>query len=504
MKTINISLIILTLLFTFTSCNKEFLEVEPKGQFLSENYYSTPSEIYSGIVGAYDVLRKNSGGFENMIAMMNAGSDDHVAGGGGSSDGAGIQGFSNYTINPDIMPNSFWNDYYQGIARTNTLLQKIPNVFVDPKDKEIGDRYIAECKALRAFYYFNLINMFKNVPLFTEPVNPDDIYNVVQAAPADVWAQIEKDLNEAIPNLPATVPVATEGGRLTKGAAQAILGKVFLFQKKNAQAANVLAEVNGTPGGTSQYGYKLLSNFADLWVTSNKFHSENILECSHSAIGNSDWGWWGSGRDEGNTLNVMVGPRSYALTNGSDAADLQSGWSFNVFTQDFIDFIKGDPRYDATVFDLNKLEAEGKATYLPGYQNTGYFLNKFLPRKSDVRTGGGALELNYRQNTPIIRLADTYLMEAEALGATGARAQALLDAVRARVGLPSVPVSLVAIKNERRLELAGEGHRFFDLVRWGDAASILSPRGFVSGKNEIFPIPQRERINENIKQNPNY
>ena len=488
------------LLFVFSSCNKDFLEVEPKGQFLSENYYADQTQAFSALVGVYDVLRKNSGGFENMVAMMNAGSDDHVAGGGGSSDGAGIQGFSNFTIDQVIIPGSFWDDHYQGIFRANTLLQKLPETQMD--NEALRARFGAESKTLRALYYFNLVRMFKNVPLILEPLTSNNMFNVTQATPENVYAQIEKDLNEAIAVLPLTVPVATEGGRLTKGTAQAILGKVLLYQGKGAQAAAILAEVNGTPGGTSQYGYKLLSNFADLWVTSNKFNSEYILECTHSSAGNSDWGWWGSGRDEGNTLNVMVGPRSYSVTG--NAPDLPSGWSFNVFTQDFYDFMKGDPRFEATVFDMKALETSGDATYIGGYQNSGYFLNKFLPRRADVRTGAGALELNYKQNTPIIRLADTYLMEAEALGGSGARAQALLDAVRSRVGLASVPVSLAAIKDERRRELAGEGHRFFDLVRWGDAASKLSSRGFKAGKNEIFPIPIRELNSTKLVQNPNY
>jgi hypothetical protein len=282
-----------------------------------------------------------------------------------------------------------------------------------------------------------------------------------------------------------------------------MLGKAYLFQGKKSEAAAILAQVNGTPGATNQYGNKLLSNFNDLWVVSNKFNTESLIEVSHTSAGNSDWGFWGSGRDEGNSLNVMVGPRSYSRPAGSTAPDLPSGWCFSVITQDLYDAIKGDPRFGATVFDLKALKAAGKANYIGGYQDTGYFLNKFLPRKEDVRTGGGAAELNYKQNTYILRLADSYLMEAEALG-SGARAQALLDAVRARVGLPSIPVTLAAIKNERRMELAGEGHRFFDLVRWGDAASKLANRGFDAGVDEIFPIPERELQGTKLKQNPGY
>jgi len=325
---------------------------------------------------------------------------------------------------------------------------------------------------------------------------------VPQADPSEVYAQIEQDLNEAIASLPETVS-GDQTGRFTKGAAQALLGKVYLYQGKNDQAANILKEVNGTPGGTSQYGYKLLDDYADLWDPSNKFNSESILEVAHTAASSSGWGNWGSGSDEGNTINIMVGPRSYTKIT-DDAPDLPSGWSFNPVLPDLYDELDGDPRFDATVLDLKALVAEGAADYVPGYQDTGYFLNKFVPTRADVTTGTGEPVLNYRQNTYVIRLADTYLMEAEALGGTGARAQALLDAVRARVGLPSVPVSLAAIAAERRLELAGEGHRFFDLVRTGKAAAALASRGFQAGKNEILPIPYRELQNTMIVQNPGY
>jgi hypothetical protein len=219
---------------------------------------------------------------------------------------------------------------------------------------------------------------------------------------------------------------------------------------------------------------------------------------------NADWGFWGSGADEGNSVCVMIGPRSYSRPAGSTGPDIPSGWSFNTVTDDLYNTMKNDPRFSATIFDMKALKDGGQADYIPGYMNTGYFLNKFLPRREDVRKGGGAQELNFKFDTYIIRLADTYLMEAEALGATGARAQALLDAVRARVGLVSVPVSIAVIKAERRLELAGEGHRFFDLVRWGDATAKLGARGFKAGVSEIFPIPQRELQGTKLKQNPGY
>lgn len=504
MKRMNIktAFLVATSVVVLGSCKKSFIEIEPKGQFLTQNYYANRDQAYAGLVAAYDVLRKNAGGFENMITMMNAGSDDNFAGGGGATDGAGIQGFSNYTLNANTVPRSFWSDHFQGIFRANILLQKLPGVSMDAGEKA---RFTAEMKALRGTYYFNLVRMFRNVPLLLEPLTTAEIYNVTQASPAAVYAQIEKDLSEAIPGLPSSLNMGTEAGRFTKVAAQAMLGKVYLYNNKKSEAAAILAQVNGpTPGQPNQYGNRLLTRFSDLWVFTNKFNSESLLEAVHTDKSNADWGFWGSSADEGNSAAQMVGPRSYNRVSTSAPDIYPSGWSFNPWTQDFYDLIKNDPRFSATVLDMKALAAAGQATYIEGYQNTGYFLRKMIPMRSDIRTGGGSVELNFQQNDYIIRLADTYLMEAEALGGSGARAQALLDAVRARVGLPSVPVSMDAIKTERRLELAGEGHRFFDLVRWGDAATRLASRGFTPGKNEVFPIPQQELQGTKLVQNPGY
>jgi len=503
MKTIKIKYLFIAfaIMIITVSCSDNFLEAKPLGTNLESAYYTNQAEAYSGLIAVYDLMRKSSGGFENTMSILNAVSDDHYAGGGGSTDGVGIQAASTFTQTSVTLPESYWADYYQGIFRANYLLTKLPNV---PMDAGLIARYTAETKALRAYYYFNLVRMFKNIPLITVPLTSSQFLTVPQADPAAVYAQIEKDLTDAIAVLPNSVNLATEAGRFTKGAAIATLGKVYLTEGKAALAATQLALVNGTPGATSQFGYKLLANYSDLWVVSNKYNTESILETNHTSTSNAGWGNWGSGSDEGNSLNVMVGPRGYTRPSVTTAPNLPSGWSFNPITQDLYDLIKTDPRFGATVLDMKALKSAGQADYIPGYQDTGYFLNKFTPRQADVTTGGGDAVLNYKQDTYDIRLADTYLLEAEALGSTGARAQALLDAVRARVGLPSVAVNAASVANERRLELAGEGHRFYDLVRTGKAATVLASRGFVAGKSEIFPIPYLELTNTQIKQNPGY
>jgi len=495
------SLIVLSCMTFFVSCNDEFLEVEPKGTDLEDNYYSNQAEAFAGLTAIYDVLGWNN--YSAKLTAVNAASDDHLSGGGSSTDISEIQVWSNYTLNQTTGPQwEFWKKGYSGIFRANVLIQKLPAV---PMSQSLINTYTAESKALRAYFYFDLVRFFKNIPLITAPVSTSQYYNIPQALPQDVFTQIENDLLQAIPDLPPTVVIETDGGRFTQAAARALLGKVYLWQDKFALAAEQLAYVNGTPGGTSQYGNKLLANYSDLWLVDNKFNSESILEISHTNSGN--FGDWGNlPGSEGNIVRQMVGPRNYNRISPS-APDYNSGWGFNPITEDLFNAFNGDPRKSATIINLKQMKLDGIADYEPGYLDTGYFIEKFAGRVSDRHTGGGAAELNWRQNTYEIRLADTYLMEAEALvrgGGDATRAKDLLDAVRARVGLTSIPATFDNIFKERRLELAGEGHRWFDLIRTGKAATALASRGFIAGKHEVLPIPFSELDNTLLIQNPNY
>lgn len=488
-----------------TACKKSFLDVDPKGTDLESNYYKNQAEAFNGLVAIYDVVGWQGGGDLTKVNAMDAGSDDHYAGGGSATDISDLQVFSNYTLNQNIGPSSeLWRAGFSGVFRANVLLTKLPDV---PMDDALKARYAAEAKALRAYFYFDLVRLFKNIPLLTTGVAADEIDNVEQVAPEQVYAQIEQDLKDAIaePTLPNTIDVANEGGRLTKGTVHALLGKVYLYEKKYAEAAAEFQIVNGTPGQQNAvYGYKLVANFADLWKTSNKFNSESILEIGHSSKSGGNWDC--TACTEGNLLNIMVGPRGYEAQKPT-APDLTSGWSFLPVTADLFNAIHNDPRNFATILNMDSLQAAGIAKYSPGYMNTGFFINKFAGHLSDKTTGGGAQELNYPQNMYEIRLADTYLMEAEALVMGNGdvnRASQLLTAVHTRAyndgQSHTLTATMDAIKKERRLELAAEGHRWFDLVRWGDAATVLKSKGFVAGRNEILPIPQNDLNNTKIQQ----
>jgi hypothetical protein len=477
-----------------SACTKDFLEADPKGTALEENYYRNATEAYNGLVAAYDPLGTECGDtYSNKLGPLNSASDDCYAGGASSSDVPAWQAWNNFTVDPAVgIQADFWKRNFTGVYRSNILLSKLPDI---PMDEALKARFTAEAKFLRGYFYFDLVRLFKNVPLFTEPVSPATIFDVVQAPPADVWAQIEKDLKEAIPNLPISIPVE-ENGRATKGAAQALLGKVILYQNNESrmlEAAELFEQVN------TSTTYRLLDDFGQVFRADNEYNAESVFEIAHTSKGLHGWEAWPN--FEGNVYTQMIGPRAFV------GPTFKAGWGFNPVTPELVNVMKNDPRYKHTIYNVDSMVSAGVATYEKGYMNTGYFCRKYAPLEEFYSTIGGDPVINYPNNVIEIRLADVYLMEAEALvrgNGDLAKAQQYLDAVRARVGLPSIPATLDNIYNERRLELATEGHRFFDLVRTAKATSVLAPKGFTPNKNEILPIPLGELYNTKLVQNPGY
>ncbi|MDF2432648.1 MAG: starch-binding outer membrane protein SusD/RagB family [Mucilaginibacter sp.] len=482
------------------SCKKS-LQLQPVGEFAATNYYTTPAQALSAVVAAYDPLVTETGGIDNTysdpLGALNSASDDCFAGGGSSSDVPSWQAINNYTLNPALGPqDQFWAINFQGVNRADVLLENLPHV--PGLSGALLNRYTGEGLFLRAHYYFDLVRLFKNVPLILTPLGLTNVYTVNQAPADSVYAQIERDLKTAVTDLPATV-IPSEYGRVTQGAAQALLGKVYLYEKKWALAASAFSTVNGTPGAASTYGYKLQANFGAIFSPTNKFNSESIFELVHSGNQNFTWSNWDQFKS--NIYVQMVGPRSYT------GPLYYSGYGFNPITPQLATALKGDPRYGYTVANIDSLTKATKSSYQQSYQGAGYYIQKYAPLLANKVTTG-TTDLNWPNDYIEIRLADTYLMEAEALlnaGGDAARAQSLLDAVRTRVGLPSEPATLPNIYNERRLELATEGHRWFDLVRWGQAPAALAFKGFKAGTNEILPIPLNETTGlSKIKQNPGY
>lgn len=484
---------------TFAACKKSYLELTPRGTALEDNFYKNETEVMQGVIAVYDVTQwGTTGGYTMKMPLLSAASDDCFAGGSNASDQPNWVAYDDFNMNSNLGPQSgLWNKNFTGVNRANLILSKID------KAQGLGDdfktRVVAEAKFLRAYFYFDLVRFFGNVPLITAVLPTSELYTQVQVGPKEIYAQIEKDLREAIPGLPPTISAA-EKGRISQGAAKAQLGKVLLYQNDNAklaEAATLFEDVNKTG---NVYGYALLSNYAAIFDPANKFNSESILEIPHSNNAAwSDWGYINGG--EGNVGTQFIGMDSYSGPTYS------SGWGFCPVTLDLVNVMKNDPRFDATIIDGKALKANG-ASYNSRYQNTDYFIKKYAPLKA-FRSASGVAEQNWPIDEIEIRLADTYLMEAEALvrvSGNATRAQELLDAVRARVGLPSIPATLDNIYAERRLELATEGHRFFDLVRTGKAVAILGPSGFRANKSELLPIPltEIELTKGVIKQNPGY
>lgn len=482
-----------------TSCQDEYLELTPIATELETDFYQTQEEIFQGLVAVYDVLQwGGTNGWTMKMGLLNTASDDCFAGGSDASDQPSWVAFDNFTMDPFLGPQlGLWNKNYTGIYRANLILEKIEQI--DGLPDVFKARTIAEAKFLRAYFYFDLVRFFGRIPLIDQVLSADLIYIQTQNTPEEIYGLIEQDLNDARNafEIPETL-TPNEQGRVTKGAIKALLGKVILYQNNDSrmlEAASIFEEVIGS--GV----YSLETEFGDIFKSENEFGSESIFEISYSAAQRGGWGNFGNGT-EGNYDVQFFGMRDYA------GPSFSFGYGFCPVSEKLADAMTGDPRFEHTIIDGKALQQQG-ASYSEGYQNTDYFIRKYAGLQAESATDGEPA-LNWLNNTREIRLADVLLMAAECYARAGddASARNYLNQVRARVFLPGINggggALLDAIYNERQLELATEGHRYFDLIRTGRASQELD--GFVAGKHEYLPIPQTEidLTQGMLTQNPGY
>jgi hypothetical protein len=454
-------------------------------------FWKTQADAIQGLTATYNALL-NNGTYGRWLGFAY---DIRSDIGFSPSPWADLANFNKFTLtdyNFEVN-RELWQHHYQGILRANQVIAAVPEIEMDPA---LRDRVVGEAKFIRALLYFNLANLFGNVPLITAPPAPLD--RPATVGPAELWAQIEKDLQDARGVLPPSYGSA-DVGRATKGAATALLGKALLQQRKWDQAATVLQEVVGSKL------YELMPNYADNFTDKFENNKESVFEVQFG-----DRSLLAAGV-RGLNIAKMIGPCGPGYCDGRPTK-----WYFDQFMQEQTVGGQVDPRLDVTIF-YNK--PGGMDVYgIPfatryGAASTELFFKKYgeyyIPGDQDWDAA-----INYR----VIRYADVLLMLAEALNEQGKTDQAypLIKQVRDRVNLPQLAAGLNQaqmrdrILHERLLEFGLEGQRFLDLKRHNLLTKGLVAHDdefnfFTPGKSELLPIPVTEmNLNPNAKQNPGW
>jgi starch-binding outer membrane protein, SusD/RagB family len=471
------------LIVFLTSCNKDFLDKNPIVGVSEENFYRTESDAIAAVNAAYATLQfqlSPAGHFRWFWGDIM--SDDAIKGGSGDNDANDLLQLETFkgTSITDLL-DSEWGADFEGIYRANVVLEKVPPIVMN---ETVKARILGEAKFIRAWNFYNLVTMFGDVPLADHVLSPSE-YSIPRSPKEKIWDLIEKDLREAADVLPVRSEYGiTELGRVTKGSAQALLTKAYLWRKKWADAKATSEKI------IASNEYQLVPDYATIFTLDGENNSESIFEIQYMNASGGNWGK--NNANEGSFTNVFTRARGEF-----------GGFGFNIPTQDFVNefFNEGfeDPRLKSTVFRLGDDMGDRKKFTL---ERTGgfphlYYAKKYFSNMSEEAPFGDPAP-NGGSNDRVIRYSDVLLMHAEASFQSGdeAAAKTSINKVRARVKIPNInasgPALLKAIYRERRIELGLEAHRFFDLVRTGQAAEVLGNLGFKSGTHELFPIPQSQ------------
>ena len=473
------------------SCSDDFIDRPVPYSIDADNYFNSEQEYYNALVAAYDILQSS---YVNVL-LGEIASDNTAAGGESANDVIGFQQVDEMIHTPvNANVKNVWDWMFAGVNRASFILE-----FKDKTDFQGKAQIIAEARFLKAYYEFELVKWFGGIPLNGDKrFTLGDEKKIPRATVAESYTAIENELLLAIPDLNTTAP---QLGRVTKGAAQALLGKVYLYQNKFQESAQVLENLIEVTGG-----YSLVQDYNTIFEAAGENGVESVFEIQYTDIEGAGFNCLQC--SEGNVAVGFNGPRNYSGPLYS------SGYSFNIPTQEAVNaYETGDLRKNVAILDIEAWAAQTGATYGIGYKHTGFYNRKYIPR---TRSTGAAGDLNLTNpnNYRAIRYADVLLMAAEALnrgGINDTKARFYLNEVRRRAfgdtnhDINGTGTTLTSfIWAERRTELLGEGHRFFDLVRTGRAP--IEIEGFTANKNEVFPLPIEEIQFSagNWQQNPGY
>lgn len=482
-------------LLIMTGC-QDFLDIRPEATLPSTGIDHTKAEnIFLPVSAAYASLRDG-----NVHAFPYIGAfeitSDNADKGSTPSDNPEMKQLDefSYTSSNGLI-NSLWTGYFDVVSAANNAIHEMP-LFEVAMQNEVNKQYARQCageaRTIRAYAYFNLTRLFGKVPIIDTVMTAEQLAAQKQASTKELYDFIEKDLQEAINVLPESYSSGWDG-RITKYTAMALKAKVHMYQSEWDSVASLTDKI------IASHRYDLLDNFRTVFSMEGENSKESLFEIQSSTFGNA------SGDMTYLEYAYMQGPR------GNTPSNMQ-GWGFCTPSDNLIKFFKDRKdsiRAAATLLYRGTKTPEGDSIK-SGCTNPVYNGKVYTPSTYNKWNYNG---YGFDHNVRVLRYAEVLLMYAEAWahGATayttgGLTGLTALNKVRNRAGLPDAATfDLQTIYDERRAELAMEEDRFFDLVRTGKAATVLSNLGFKTSKNEVFPIPSSQmQLNNNLVQNPGY
>lgn len=472
--------------FSFSSCS-DFLEQNPQTDLSENDFYKTADDILSAVNGVYSSLQEGDI-YGNWYVFGEIPSDNTRNQLSGSV--TTQNEFDQFYIDTqNSMIANFWKAAYKVINRTNTVLGRIDGIEINT---ELANRYKLECKFIRALMYFNLVRVYGDVPLVLKEISISESYDILREPKENVYNQIIADLKEA-QDLPVSYSTA-EDGRATQGAAKALLANVYMTLHKYAEAETILAEIinsgqysllENTPGSLNIDGYK------NVFSPVNHNSKEGIFEIQFLK------GGYGEGSNYANNFAPENSGTNVVAVGGTGGNNIPEMDIYNAYEE-------GDLRRDFSM----------SLGYYDNRKNNEWVESRYVCKFMDVPYQNNDASNNY----PVIRYADVILMYAEALNQNGKTAEACkyLNMTRRRgFGYQTTETSSVdlqttdkaqfalMVEQERRVELAFENHRWFDLIRTGRAVEVMRSKGFsLNETNLICPIPQKQiDVNPKLTQN---